>query len=150
MNLHETFIHWDQVHADTLDTVDKFSEKDLKFLPFRKSWSAGQIMLHIANAEEGWFRHVVTHELADWPAEYDPAAFNTPGKIKAHLDTVHELTCRYLESVDVDGLEKTVTAPWGAELSLRWITWHVIEHEIHHRGELSLILGMLGREGLDV
>jgi uncharacterized damage-inducible protein DinB len=35
-------------------------------------------------------------------------------------------------------------------LSLGWIIWHVLEHEIHHRGELSLILGLLGREGLDV
>jgi uncharacterized damage-inducible protein DinB len=26
---------------------------------------------------------------------------------------------------------------------------HVIEHEIHHRGELSLKLGLLDREGLD-
>jgi uncharacterized damage-inducible protein DinB len=26
---------------------------------------------------------------------------------------------------------------------------HLIEHEIHHRGELSLILGLLGREGLN-
>jgi len=24
-----------------------------------------------------------------------------------------------------------------------------MEHEIHHRGELSLILGLFGREGLD-
>ena len=26
---------------------------------------------------------------------------------------------------------------------------HMIDHEIHHRGELSLILGLLGREGLN-
>jgi len=26
---------------------------------------------------------------------------------------------------------------------------HTLEHEIHHRGELSLILGLLGRKGLD-
>jgi uncharacterized damage-inducible protein DinB len=26
---------------------------------------------------------------------------------------------------------------------------HILEHEIHHRGELSLILGLLGREGLN-
>jgi uncharacterized damage-inducible protein DinB len=26
----------------------------------------------------------------------------------------------------------------------------VLEHEVHHRGELSLIHGLLGREGLDV
>jgi uncharacterized damage-inducible protein DinB len=30
------------------------------------------------------------------------------------------------------------------------VIWHVLEHEIHHRGELSLIHGLLGREGLDV
>jgi uncharacterized damage-inducible protein DinB len=29
------------------------------------------------------------------------------------------------------------------------MVWHVMEHEIHHRGELSLLLGMLGHEGLD-
>jgi uncharacterized damage-inducible protein DinB len=26
---------------------------------------------------------------------------------------------------------------------------HLLEHEIHHRSELSLILGMLGTDGLD-
>ena len=40
--------------------------------------------------------------------------------------------------------------PEGEVFTLRWIIWHVLEHEIHHRGELSLALGLLGREGLDV
>jgi uncharacterized damage-inducible protein DinB len=39
---------------------------------------------------------------------------------------------------------------WGEPIPLRWIIWHVLEHEVHHRGELSLILGLLGKEGLDV
>ncbi|MCE5207568.1 MAG: DinB family protein [Chloroflexi bacterium] len=26
---------------------------------------------------------------------------------------------------------------------------HTLEHEIHHRGELSLTLGLLGHKGLD-
>jgi uncharacterized damage-inducible protein DinB len=33
---------------------------------------------------------------------------------------------------------------------LRSIIWHVLEHEIHHRGELSILIGLLGREGLEV
>jgi uncharacterized damage-inducible protein DinB len=28
----------------------------------------------------------------------------------------------------------------------QWIVWHVLEHEIHHGGELSLALGMSGVE----
>jgi uncharacterized damage-inducible protein DinB len=37
----------------------------------------------------------------------------------------------------------------GAQARLVELFDHIIEHEIHHRGELSLILGVLGREGLD-
>jgi uncharacterized damage-inducible protein DinB len=28
----------------------------------------------------------------------------------------------------------------------QWIVWHVLEHEIHHGGELSLALGTYGLE----
>ena len=31
--------------------------------------------------------------------------------------------------------------------SRQWIVWHVMEHEIHHGGELSLALGTHGVEG---
>ena len=43
-----------------------------------------------------------------------------------------------------------VTTFWGAELTVRWIIWHVLEHEISHRGEIYLMLGMMGMEVPDV
>ncbi len=30
----------------------------------------------------------------------------------------------------------------------QWIIWHVLEHEIHHGGELSLALGGIGLQGV--
>ena len=40
------------------------------------------------------------------------------------------------------------------ELSRQWVTWHVIEHDLHHGGELAVTLGLqniaipeLGDEG---
>ncbi len=30
------------------------------------------------------------------------------------------------------------------EISRAWVVWHVLEHDLHHGGELSLILGMHG------
>jgi uncharacterized damage-inducible protein DinB len=30
----------------------------------------------------------------------------------------------------------------------QWIIWHVLEHEIHHGGELSLALGGYGLSGV--
>ena len=52
-----------------------------------------------------------------------------------------------LEEPDLDRL---IEAPWGKQIILGWIIWHELEHETHHRGELSLILGIVGHEGLDV
>jgi uncharacterized damage-inducible protein DinB len=66
------------------------------------------------------------------------------------LADVHARTEEYIDTLEESDLARIIEAPWGEKFHLGWILWHVIEHEIHHRGELSLILGLLGREGLDV
>ena len=144
------FSHWQQVHQDTLQTIANFLPGDLAFKPFETSWTAAQIMLHIAEAEEGWFQYVVLHKLDDWPKQYTPENFPTREDILSALQKVHQQTQRYLASLDESDLEREIISPWGDKFQLGWIIWHVLEHEIHHRGELSVMLGMLGREGLDV
>jgi uncharacterized damage-inducible protein DinB len=32
----------------------------------------------------------------------------------------------------------------GTEVSRAWVVWHVLEHDLHHGGEISLTLGMHG------
>jgi uncharacterized damage-inducible protein DinB len=48
-----------------------------------------------------------------------------------------------------DDLRRVITTPWGVTYRLIEMLGHLIEHEIHHRAELSLIAGILGRAGLD-
>ena len=149
MKLNELFSHWDQIHANTLAILDKFSEEELAHVPYEGGMTVGRIALHIADAEEGWFRLVVTKERSEWPSDYVLDNYPTKRAIKSLLAEVHAKTMAYLATFSIDDLNAVVEAPWG-KFSLRFIIWHVIEHEIHHRGELSLILGTLGREGLDV
>jgi len=150
MNLCQIFSHWNEVRAGLLLTIDKFSDEDLAYVPFNGSWSVGQIMLHIADAEDGWFRYAVTRELDQWPDQYNLMNYPAKAAIKLALAAAHERTQRYLESLDDASTGQDVVTPWGERIPLMWIVWHVVEHEIHHRGELSFILGLLGREGLDV
>jgi len=151
MKLSDLFSHWEQVHTDTLATVDRFDDVELHFTPYEESWPAGQIMLHIAEAEDGWLRCVVKREQQEWP-EYPLAQYPTVEAIRAVLSQVHARTASYLATLELEDLQRPIPSRWreGATIPLGWIIWHVLEHEIHHRGELSLILGMLGREGLDV
>jgi uncharacterized damage-inducible protein DinB len=37
-----------------------------------------------------------------------------------------------------------------ASFTRRWIIWHLIEHDLHHGGELSLTLGMHGLAAPDL
>jgi uncharacterized damage-inducible protein DinB len=55
-----------------------------------------------------------------------------------------------LNELDEKDLNVEYTTHHWETFPLYWIIWHVLEHVIHHRGELSLIHSLLGREGLDV
>ena len=146
----EIFSHWKQVRADLLHTIDLFNEDELSYIPGATSRAVGRIMLHIADAEDGWFRYVVTKELGEWPEQYTLENYPNREAIKKALTDVHTSTQSYLDSLEESDLTRMIESPWGDQFKLGWIIWHVLEHEIHHRGELSMILGLLGREGLDV
>jgi uncharacterized damage-inducible protein DinB len=144
------FSHWRLIRKGLISVIEEFEESELIYQPYSDSWPVGQIMVHIANAEEGWFRYAVTKELPEWPSQLQFENYPTREKILDVLAEVHEKTERYLETLTEEDLSSTILAPWEESFPLGWIFWHVIEHEVHHRGELSLILGILGKEGLDV
>jgi uncharacterized damage-inducible protein DinB len=149
MRLHKLFSHWDQIHKDTLAVIDRFNQAELTHTAYEGGWTVGQIALHIANAEEGWFRHIAARKLETWPSNHTLENYPTKEVIQALLAETHAKTMAYLETLTSDDLAAVIESEWG-NFSIHFIVWHVIEHEIHHRGELSLILGLLGRDGLDV
>lgn len=150
MNALELFEHWAEVRDGLFQALDKVTDEQLDFVPREGLWSLGTVARHIANAEEGWFRYAVSRELGEWPAKYAAEDYSTVESLKALLTEVHRRTKAYLATVDVDDLDRVVEVPWRRNLSLRWIVWHVLEHEIHHRGEIFLMLGLLGMEGPDI
>ena len=41
-------------------------------------------------------------------------------------------------------MRQTIGSEEDGEASRAWVVWHVLEHDLHHGGETSLILGMHG------
>ncbi len=149
MNAAELFSHWKTVRQGLYEALDLLTDEQLTFVPGEGLWSLGTVACHIANAEDGWFRYIATGELDDWPP-MEVEQYPTVALVKALLEETHAYTLAYLEGLDVADLERKVTTFWGAELSIRWIIWHVLEHEISHRGEIYLMLGLMGMEAPDV
>ena len=52
-----------------------------------------------------------------------------------------------------EDMDQTFARVWRDEhydLSRSWVVWHVLEHDLHHGGEISLILGMHGLRAPDI
>ena len=149
MKLNNFFVHWEKIHKDTLVVVDGFSDDELTHIPYDGGWSVGEIALHIANAEDGWFGTIAMKTSEKWPDHHTTENYPNKKAIISLFSDTHKKTMAFLENLTLYDLETIYHSDWG-KFSLGFIIWHVIEHEIHHRGELSLVLGTLGREGLDV
>jgi uncharacterized damage-inducible protein DinB len=146
----EIFAHWKLVRRGLMEVIESFQEQELHFKPFEGAWSVGEILLHIANAEQGWFRYAVTREFDEWPSDHTLDNYPTLESITMLLNEIHGWTEEYISTLNSEDYRREIILPWDEKIHLGWIIWHVLEHEIHHRGELSLILGILGREGLEV
>lgn len=73
----------------------------------------------------------------------------TKVSLLALLDAAHTQTVDYLKALDDSALSRIITTPWGPIYRLVEMIGHLIEHEIHHRAELSLIPGNARARGVE-
>src|SRR5947207_2694465 len=139
--------HWGTVRAGLVETIAKFRDDELDLRPYAGAWSVRELMLHIAQEEYGELGYGIRQSLSAFPEAYEPAPYASVEVIQAQLASVHASSEEYLQGLGDDDLARTIQTPWGATYGLVEMLGHLIEHEVHHRAELSLMLGMLGREG---
>jgi uncharacterized damage-inducible protein DinB len=141
--------YWGQIRDGLITSIDKFSDEDLGYIPLENGYSVRRIILHIAHEEQGEIQYGLTREMDDFPPEFREEEYPGLPSIRSVLAMVHAHTIEYLDTLDDQELDNEFEAQWGETKPLIDFIVHVMEHEVHHRGELSLILGLLGREGLD-
>jgi uncharacterized damage-inducible protein DinB len=143
-----TLNKWVQVRDGLTATIDKFSDQELAFRT-PDGRTVAEMMLHIAHEEAIEVSYAVTRELEALPDAYSVQDYTTKASIVAILSGVHESTLVFLRTASDPDLLAELELPWRQKSRALDMLWHVLEHEVHHRAELSFVLGMLGREGLD-
>ena len=139
----------DAVRVGTLAAIDLFHEDELGFAPVAGGYTIGEIAVHIAHEEEIEIHYGLARLVADVPEPYPAARFPSKRSIVDQLAGVHARSIEVLHGLSPTTLEEEVELVWGERLRPIDVILHVIEHETHHRGELSLALGLLGRRGFD-
>jgi len=141
--------HWERVRQGTLATLDLFLEDELGFAPVAGGYTIREIALHIAHEEEIEILYGLARLASDLPGPYPAGQFPSKASIARQLAGVHAQSMGYLRELDSASMLQEVELAWGEHLRPIDVVLHVIEHETHHRGELSLALGLFGRKGFD-
>lgn len=145
MKAAEYFDHWIKIWRDLMRAVSMLSDDDLTFRASENyKRSIGDILRHLINLEEGWIHYVIRREIDAWPAE--KTELDKVATLKEEMERVHAETMEYLQALPADDFNRIIQVPDDGTPKLGWILWHVLEQQIHHRGELYLCLSLLGME----
>ena len=152
MQAMDLFGQWSHVRKGLVQALGQLTDDQLGFSPGEGLWTVGEVATHIASSEDSWLDCAMTHgKVETWPAgRFNAEDYDTVGELEALLAECHARCETFMARLDADGLDRKVGLPWGPFVSVGWILWHILEHEIHHRGEVYLMLGMQGMEAPDV
>jgi uncharacterized damage-inducible protein DinB len=119
--------------------------------------SIGEIAAHIIGARIGWFTRFLGEgdeemkSMPRWDAPGQPA--RDAAELVHGLDLSWKLMADALARWNSEDMQKTFAQDWRGdhyELSRSWVIWHLLEHDLHHGGEISLTLGMHGLQAPDI
>lgn len=148
MDSQDLFNHWSEVRKGLYLALDKLADAQLDFTPREGLWSLRETVVHLAGTEDGWLRYYTANKWHENPPQ--AAEYSTISSLKKLMDEIHERTEKQFGNDIESKMKQICKLPWGSETTMGWAVWHVIEHEIHHRGEIYLMLGLMGFEAPDV
>lgn len=135
--------HLERYRATTLQVFDLVEDPDLSWRPAPDRFSLGQQLLHIAQAEDR-FAHGLFE--GDWSYERVRLPTKVPSRdeLKAFFHEVRAYTRSKLAALEPADLARIVSTPDMPEFTLRSYLWFILEHELHHRGQVWGYLRTMG------
>lgn len=135
----------DTARGRTVRLARLVPEAALDWRPAPGAYSCADLLRHLAAAERDLFVEVAMGRPSRYAGHGPTLAYGREG-VLAFLDAMHVESMALLETLDDDALDRAVTTPTGAHLpTWRWLQL-LTEHEAHHRGQLYLMLRLLGVE----
>jgi uncharacterized damage-inducible protein DinB len=150
---------WETYHERLIQAISPLTPEQLDYRSAENLRSVDEICRHIIGAQARWC-HLdlgLGDEAFAALGQWDDAGM--PGRSAAEI--VEGLRAAFRVLWDALGswtisdlahpVPNTNPTPGEPEVFTRhWIVWHLIEHDLHHGGEVSLILGSHGLSGLDI
>jgi uncharacterized damage-inducible protein DinB len=143
---------WDDYQVSLVRAITPLSREQLAWRPAPHQRSVGELASHIINGRIQWFHYILgegSEEFASQVAARRPgdAIEEKTAELVRWLEATWQMIEDALNRWNIADLAPTYQLPYKGKnyaLTRQWIIWHVIAHDLHHGGELTLMLGMQG------
>jgi len=149
--------NWRGYNGKLQKCIAPLPNEQLLLQPAPRMWPLGQIVQHIISVRAGWFSGTlqdaddVMNEYMLWGQRDSPE--RSAVELVRGLDETWAFIESRLQRWTPADCAKTFPDEWDGqtyEVSRSWVIYHVMEHDLHHGSEVSLILGMNGLQPLDI
>jgi uncharacterized damage-inducible protein DinB len=115
----------------------------LEWAPREGAFTFGDLVRHLAAIERWMFAENVSGRPSRYPGHGRDLADGYDA-VLAYFDGMHGEAMDLFRALTPDALQARCTTPGGAAMpAWKWLR-AMVEHEIHHRGQIYLMLGMIG------
>jgi uncharacterized damage-inducible protein DinB len=133
----------DSVRGRTKRVVAAIPSEHIEWTHRDGAFTLGDLVRHVGATERYMFAETARGNPSAYPGHGRDLADGYEAVV-SYLDRTHEEALEIYRSLTPEALAGRCTTPAGTSISTwKWLR-AMIEHEIHHRGQLYLMLGMLG------
>lgn len=142
-DISEFLDYYSIIRDRTLRVIRVIPPDRLEWSPRDGKFTFGDIIRHLATIE----RYMYAENVQFRPSRYPGHGRNLADGYDAVLsffDRLHFESIEIFSALDADTLLKKCVTPGGVKITVwKWLR-AMIEHEIHHRGQIYVYLGLLG------
>jgi len=143
------FESWQYYQEELTRVIAPLSAEQMRVRLVPGLRSLGEIAEHIVRARALWLHPVLgdaaLEPLTQWDEPEDPP--RTAAEVRQGLDQTWQVISTYLTRWMADDGRETIPAEEVAQLRT---IWGLLEHDLHHGGELALVLGAVGLPAPDM
>ncbi|MCG8603839.1 DinB family protein [bacterium] len=134
--------YYRRIRQRTLGVVKCIPKDKFDWTYKEDKFTFADLIRHLAAAERYMFGENVQQKPSRYPG-HGPELGEGYDEVLAFLNRMHAETVAIVAGLTEEDLRKKCTTPGGVEITIwKWLR-AMVEHEIHHRGQIYLYLAML-------
>jgi uncharacterized damage-inducible protein DinB len=135
--------YWEKVRGRTSRVVECIPADRLEWSWQAGKFSLGDLVRHLAGIERYMYAENAQRKPSHYPGHGSELADGLPA-VRAYFERTHAESMEIFRGLTDADLASKCETPGGASITVgKWLRL-MVEHEIHHRGQLYMALGMLG------